>query len=91
MTEERLIAGISVTHGGAPDGQELPGLIEKVQETGIEVTEVIGDMAYVSDDNLEACGEGITLIARTNTALAAAANGKLEEGFCYNKDAGNAR
>ena len=29
MTEERLIAGISVTHGGAPDGQELPGLIEK--------------------------------------------------------------
>ncbi|MEH2953484.1 hypothetical protein VV089_10945 [Candidatus Merdisoma sp. JLR.KK011] len=48
-------------------------------------------MAYVSDDNLEACGEGITLIARTNTALAAAANGKLEEGFCYNKDAGNAR
>ena len=88
MTEERLIAGISVTHGGAPDGQELPGLIEKVQETGIEVTEVIGDMAYVSDDNLEACGEGITLIARTNTAVAAAANGKLEEGFCYNKDAG---
>ena len=28
MTEERLIAGVSVTHGGAPDGQELPGLIE---------------------------------------------------------------
>ena len=24
MTEERLIAGISVTDGGAPDGQELP-------------------------------------------------------------------
>ena len=48
-----MIAGISVTHGGAPDGQELPGLIEKVQETGIEVAEVIGDMAYASDDNLE--------------------------------------
>lgn len=30
MTEDRLIAGVSVTHGGAPDGQELPGLIEKV-------------------------------------------------------------
>ena len=27
MTEERLIAGISVTDGGAPDGQELPKLI----------------------------------------------------------------
>ena len=29
MTEERLIAGITVTDGGAPDGQELPKLIEK--------------------------------------------------------------
>lgn len=88
MTEERLIAGISVTHGGAPDGPELPGLIEKAQKNGIKVTEVIGDMAYVSDDNLETCGEEITLIARTNTAVAAAANGRLEEGFCFNKDAG---
>ena len=32
MTEERLIAGINVTHGGAPDGSELPGLIERVQK-----------------------------------------------------------
>lgn len=88
MTEERLIAGISVTHGGAPDGPELPGLIEKAQKNGIKVTEVIGDMAYVSDENLETCGEEITLIARTNTAVAAAANGRLEEGFCFNKDAG---
>ena len=29
MTEGRLIAGISVTDGGASDGQELPKLIEK--------------------------------------------------------------
>ena len=34
MTEERLIAGISVTDGGAPDGQELPKLIEKAKENG---------------------------------------------------------
>lgn len=88
MTEDRLIAGISVTDGGAPDGQELPGLIEKARKNGIKVTEVIGDMAYVSDENLEACGKEIALIARTNTAVAAAANGKLEEGFCFNKDAG---
>ena len=27
MTEERLIAGITVTDGGAPDGQELPCLL----------------------------------------------------------------
>lgn len=59
-----------------------------MKENGIKVTEVIGDMAYVSDDNLEVCGKEITLIARTNTAVAAAANGNLEEGFCFNKDAG---
>mgnify|MGYP005802032095 FL=1 len=88
MTEERLIAGISVTEGGETDGQELPKLIEKAKNNGIKVTEVIGDMAYVSDDNLEACGKEIRLIARTNTAVAAAAKGKLEEGFCFNKDAG---
>lgn len=29
------------------------------------------------------------MIARTNTAVAAAANGNLEEGFCFNKDAGS--
>lgn len=88
MTEERLIAGITVTDGGAPDGQELPKLIENAKENGIKVTEVIGDMAYVSDDNLEVCGKEITLIARTNTAVAATANGNLGEGFCFNKDAG---
>jgi len=45
-------------------------------------------MAYVSDDNLKVCGKEIVLIARTNTAAAAAANGNLAEGFCFNKDAG---
>ena len=88
MTEERFIAGISVTDGGAPDGQELPKLIEKAKGNGIKVAEVIGDMAYVSDDNLKTCGQEIALIARTNTAVAAAANGELKEGFCFNKDAG---
>lgn len=87
MTEERLIAGISVTPGGESDGQQLPGLIEKTQKNGIEVTEVIGDMAYVSEDNIDVCGEIITLIAKTNPAVAAAAEAKLEEGFSFNKDA----
>ena len=88
MTEERLIAGISVTHGGAADGPELPGLIEKARKNGIKVPEVIGEMAYVSDNNLKTCGEEIALIAKTNPAVAAAANGRLEKGFCFNKDAG---
>lgn len=73
LTEDRLIAGISVMDGGAPDGQELPRLIEKAQKNGIKVTEVIGDMAYGSDDNLEVCGKETALITRTNTAVAAAA------------------
>ena len=85
MTEERFIAGISVTDGGAPDGQELPKLIEKAKENGIQVAEVIGDMAYVSDDNLKTCGQEIALIARTNTAVAAAANGVYYTVFCRQK------
>lgn len=87
MTEERMIAGISVTPGGEPDGQQLPNLIEKAKKSGIKVKEVIGDMAYVSDENLEECGEKITLIARTNTAVVAAAQAELVEGFSFNKDA----
>lgn len=46
------------------------------------------DMAYVSDDNLEACEkENVALDARTNSAIAAAANTELDEGFSYSKDA----
>ena len=45
-------------------------------------------MAYVSDDNLDTCAENdVELYAKTNSAVAAAAEAKLEEGFNYNKDA----
>ncbi|WP_350340145.1 transposase [Candidatus Merdisoma sp. JLR.KK006] len=81
MTEEGLIAGINVTPGGEPGGRQLSGLIEKAQKNGIEVTEVIGDMAYISEDNVDACGERIRLTAKTNPAVAAAAEAKLEEGL----------
>lgn len=88
MSEDRIITGIEVTDGARPDGLQLPKLIEKSKNNGVKVKEVIGDMAYVSDDNLEVCNaEDVTLYARTNTAVAAAANMNLEEGFCYNKDA----
>ena len=57
--------------------------------TGIEVKEAIGDMAYVSGNNLDVCEEkGVTLYARTNSAVAAAAAMALDEGFNFNKDAG---
>ena len=89
MTEERIITGIEVSSGIADDGKQLKTLIEKSQENGIAVKEVVGDMAYVSEDNLDICeGKGVTLYARTNSAVAAAAATPLDEGFCFNKDAG---
>jgi transposase len=89
MTEERIITGIEVTHGGEPDGKQLPALLEKSQSNGVQVKEAIGDMAYVSEENLKICEEkGVTLFAKTNSAVAAAATMPLDEGFCFNKDAG---
>ena len=89
MTEERIITGIEVSHGGEADNKHLPVLLEKSITNGITVNEVIGDMAYVSEDNLNVCKEkGATLFAKTNTAVAAAAATPLDEGFFFNKDAG---
>ena len=46
-------------------------------------------MAYVSEENLDICEEkGVTLFARTNSAVAAASAARLDEGFSFNKDAG---
>lgn len=88
MSDDRIITGIEVTDGAQPDGLQLPELIEKSKKNGVDIKEIIGDMAYVSDDNLGVCEkEGVILYARTNSAVAAAANTELEEGFSYNKDA----
>jgi len=89
MTEDRIITGIEVTHGGEADCNQLPSLLEKTIHNGVKVKEAIGDMAYVSEDNLDTCEEnGVTLFARTNSAVAAVAAAELEEGFSFNKDAG---
>lgn len=88
MSDDRIITGIEVTDGAQNDGKQLPKLIEKSKKNGVDVKDVVGDMAYVSDDNLAACEkENVTLYARTNSAVAAAANNELDEGFTYNKDA----
>lgn len=89
MTQERIVTGVEVTGGGEPDGKQLPVLLEKSQNNGVEVKEIVGDMAYVSEENLDICEEkGVTLFARTNSAVAAAAAAPLDEGFSFNKDAG---
>ena len=88
MSDDRIITGIEVTDGARPDGLQLPRLIENSKKNGVTVKEVVGDMAYVSDENLAVCEEQeVTLYARTNSAVAAAANTDLEEGFGYSKDA----
>jgi transposase len=89
MTEGRIVTGVEVTHGGEPDGKQLPILLEKTKNNGVEVREIVGDMAYVSEENLEICEKnGVMLFAKTNSAVAAAATAPLDEGFCFNKDAG---
>ncbi len=88
MSEDRIITGIEVTDGSRPDGTQLPNLLEKSNNNGVSVKEIVGDMAYVSDDNLEICeNNNVALYAKTNSAVAAAANNELDNGFSYNKDA----
>jgi len=53
MTEERLITGIEVTSGEAPDGKYLNKLVNKSKNNGINITEVLGDMAYSGKENLK--------------------------------------
>ena len=89
MTEEGIITALKVTDGAQPDGKQLPDLIEQSLENGVEVNGATADMAYVSDENLSVCEEnGIVLYAKTNSAVSAAAEQRLDEGFWYNKDAG---
>lgn len=88
MSDDRIITGLEVTDGSKPDGVQLSTLIEKSKQNGVEVAAIVGDMAYVSDENLEVCKENdITLYAKTNTAVASAASAELEKGFNYSKDA----
>ncbi len=88
MSDDRIITWIEVTDGSQADGPRLETLIQKTKANGVTVQDVVGDMAYVSDDNLEMCErENVTLYARTNSAVSSAAKAQLDEGFSYNKDA----
>jgi len=87
MSEERIITAIEVTSGEVPDGKIMQALAEKSRENGVDVKEIVGDMAFVSEDNLDYCENNhIELIARTNPTVAAAAE-KKDDDFVFNKDA----
>ncbi len=70
MSEERLITAAVITTGEKSDGKELITLIEKSREAGIDVNEVIGDIAYSEKKNLEYTKENkIALISRLNPVI----------------------
>ncbi|WP_055667707.1 IS1182 family transposase [Desnuesiella massiliensis] len=88
MTEERLITAAVITTGEKSDGKELITLIEKSQEAGIDVKEVIGDTAYSEKKNLEYAKKNeIALISKLNPVISQG-NRKKEDEFEFNKDAG---
>jgi transposase len=87
MTEERIITGIEVTTGEAPDGAYLKEVVEQSKKNGIHVEEVCGDTAYSGKENLEYAKENnMDLIAKLNPVIAYG-NKTQAKGFSYNKDA----
>jgi IS5 family transposase len=87
MTEERIITGIEVTTGEAPDGEYLKKISEQSKENGVEVGEICGDMAYSGKDNLAYAEENeIKLISKLHPVISNG-NGQHREGFTFNKDA----
>jgi len=87
MTEERIITGIEVTTGEAPDGEYLEKIAEQSKENGVEVQEICGDTAYSSKDNLEYAEQNeIKMISKLHPVISNG-NGQHREGFEFNKDA----
>lgn len=88
MTEERIITAATVTSGEKTDGKELPALVRKSRDAGMEVETVIGDKAYSDKKNIEAAKDGgYELIARLNSVITQGNRSKEDE-FEFNKDAG---
>lgn len=91
MTRERIVTGIEITSGEAPDGKFLPKLVEKSEKAGIEVKEVIGDKAYSGKENLTyGKSKDIKIISRMNEVITKGQKSK-EDGFEYIKDADTLR
>ena len=88
MTEERIITAATITSGEKTDGKELPALVRKSRDAGMEVEAVIGDKAYSDKKNIEGAKDGgYELIARLNS-IVTQGNRSKENEFEFNKDAG---
>ncbi|CAM3282505.1 IS1182 family transposase [Filibacter tadaridae] len=88
MNDERLITAAIVTTGEKSDGKYLQELIEKSQETGMEIETVLGDAAYSEKDNIRyAKDHKLELISKLNPSITHG-NRIKEDEFEFNKDAG---
>ena len=88
MTPERIITAATITSGDRGDGPQLPELVEKSRQNGIEVDTVIGDTAYSGDSNLKkAKEEGYRIVAKVNPSISQGSRSESEQ-WEYNKDAG---
>lgn len=88
MTPERIITAATITSGERGDGPQLPELVEKSRQNGIEVDTVIGDTAYSGDSNLKkAKEEGYRIVAKVNPSISQGSRSESEQ-WEYNKDAG---
>jgi len=90
ITDERMISAIEVTTGRSHDTNELTKLIEKSKKNGVDVSEVLGDKAYSSKDNIEYCEkEDIKLISRLSSSISDVE--QKDDEYVFNKDAGTLR
>jgi hypothetical protein len=88
MNDERIITAAVVTTGENSDGKYLQDLIEKSQETGVEIETVIGDTAYSEKDNIRYANKNdLELVSKLNPQITQGGRTKEEE-FEFNKDAG---
>lgn len=88
MSEERIITAAQITTGEKMDGPQLPNLIDKTEENGIELEAVIGDGAYSGENNIKYCEEkDIKNVSKLSEAVIHGKR-KKEDELEFNKDAG---
>lgn len=89
MTEERIITAAVVTSGEKHDGKQLKNLVEKSEDAGIELTDVIGDAAYSEKENIAYAKENnINLVSKlSKTVTHIESNRTNTNVFEFNKDA----
>ena len=91
MTPERIITAATVTTGEKDDGKQLPDLVTKTLDGGIDIDTIVGDAAYSGKDNLIMAKEnGMQIVAKLNSTITQghmSVKTDFDSSFEYNKDA----